>query len=151
MENNFEISDQQLCFFNLFFNLLFFLQILLLISNVFWKVGPCNLRISRKSMKCPFGMKCKYVPQCVLILYVRLYHINQQIKCISLLYKHLSLFVGPHRKLESKFWKKNFENNFLKKWTKNAKKVPHENFQCACKVCKYLLWDYHLVMSPKCP
>ena len=105
--------------------------------------------MSRKSMKCPFCMKCKYVPQCVLILYVRLYHINQQIKC--LLYKHLSLFVGPHRKLESMFWKQNFGNKIKKNGLKMPQKVPHGNFQCACKVCKYLLWDYHLVMSQKYP
>ena len=31
------------------------------------------------------------------------------------------------------------------------KKCPMDNFECACEMCKYLLWDYHLVVSPKCP
>ncbi len=32
-----------------------------------------------------------------------------------------------------------FQTEILKKWTKNAKKIPIDNCQCARKVCKYLL------------
>ena len=72
--------------------------------------------------KIDFGPKFEIFYENFYIFRYDFFFTYQQIECISLLYEHLSLLVGPHRKLE--FFKQKFWKNGLKM----PKKVPHGQF-----------------------